>query len=77
MKEFKRIPMLPEFRVTDIDDMGWEIYNERPEDKFVLFQMEELYLMVMQLTTSSDSWNGYAPMEYPLGHASSNGSFKC
>jgi len=66
--------MLPEFRVTDIEtsrkfylDLGWTIYNERPEDKFILFQMEELYLMVMQLTTSLDSWNGYAPMEPPLG----------
>ena len=72
--EFKRIPMLPELRVSDIEksrkfylDLGWEIYNERPEDKFMLLQMEELHLMIMELTTTEDSWNGYAPMEYPLG----------
>ena len=29
--------------------------------------MEELHLMLMELTTTEDSWNGYAPMEYPLG----------
>ena len=73
-KEFKRIPMLPEFRVKDIErsrkfyiDLGWEIYNERPEDKFMLLQMEELYLMLKELTEAPDSWNGYAPMEPPLG----------
>ncbi|MCL2570251.1 MAG: VOC family protein [Firmicutes bacterium] len=73
-QEFKRIPMLPEFRVRDFEhsrrfylDLGFEIYNERPEDKFALIQMQDLYLMIMQLTTTAGSWNGYAPMEHPLG----------
>ena len=72
--DFKRIPMLPELRVRDIETsrkfylkLGWKIYNERPEDKFMLLEMEELHLMLMELTTTEDSWNGYAPMEYPLG----------
>lgn len=72
--DFKRIPMLPEFRVSDINksrkfylDLGFKIYNERTDDKFILLQLEEIYIMVMQLTTTSDSWNSYAPMEYPLG----------
>ena len=73
-EDFKRIPMLPELRVSDIEtsrkfylELGWKLYNERPEDKFMLLQMEELYLMLMELTSTEDSWNGYAPMEYPLG----------
>ena len=72
--DFKRIPMLPELRVRDIEtskkfylELGWKIYNERPEDKFMLLQMEELHLMIMELTNTEDSWNAYAPMEYPLG----------
>ena len=72
--EFLRIPMLPEFRVSDIEisrkfylDLGFEIYNERPEDKFFLLKMEDLYLMILQLRTEPDSWNSYAKMDYPLG----------
>ena len=72
--DFVRFPMLPEFRVSDFErskkfylDLGFKIYNERPEDKFALIQMEDINLMIMQLTKSPDSWNGYAPMEYPLG----------
>ena len=72
--DFKRMPMLPELRVSDIKtsrkfylELGWKIYNERPEEKFMLLQMEELYLMLKELTITADSWNGYAPMEHPLG----------
>lgn len=72
--EFVRFPMLPEFRVADFErskrfylGLGFKIFNERPEDKFMLIRMEEISLMIMQLTTDKDSWNGYAPMEYPLG----------
>ena len=57
---FKRIPMLPELRVKNIEtsrkfylELGWGIYNERSEDKFMLLQMEELHLMLMELTTAS------------------------
>lgn len=72
--DFVRFPMLPEFRVSNFErsknfylELGFKIYNERPEDKFALIQMEDINLMIMQLTKTPDSWNGYAPMEYPLG----------
>lgn len=72
--DFIKFPMLPEFRVSDFErskkfylDLGFKIYNERPEDKFILITMEDISLMIMQLTKTPDSWNSYAPMEYPLG----------
>ena len=72
--DFERFPMLPEFRVTNYErskkfylDLGFEVFNERPEDKFALIRMEDISLMLKELSTEPDSWNSYAPMEPPLG----------
>lgn len=71
MDTLKFNSLIPELSVTDInitrnfyvEVLGFEVYYERKEDKFIFVKYENNQIMLEQL---NDKWST-GPMEYPFG----------
>lgn len=65
--------LIPELSVTNLENslkfyktIGFDIKYERPENKFVFLEMDEIQFMVQEIT-NNDKWD-VAPLTFPFGN---------
>ena len=65
--------IIPELSVKNLNNslrfyktIGFKIEYERPENKFIFLSMDEIQLMIQEIS-ENDKWN-IAPLSYPFGN---------
>ena len=65
--------IIPELSVRNLNNslrfyktIGFKIEYERPENKFIFLFMDEIQLMIQEIS-ENDKWN-IAPLSYPFGN---------
>ena len=65
--------IIPELSVRNLNNslrfyktIGFKIEYERPENKFIFLSMDEIQLMIQEIS-ENDKWN-IAPLSYPFGN---------
>lgn len=66
--------MIPEFDIFNLDQslkfyvdlIGFKIVYDRPEDKFVFLQLDQVQIMIQEIDFENNKW-GTGKLEYPLG----------
>ncbi|MBQ3415543.1 MAG: VOC family protein [Clostridia bacterium] len=65
--------IIPELSVKNLNNslrfyktIGFKVEYERPENKFIFLSMDEIQLMIQEIS-ENDKWN-IAPLSYPFGN---------